>query len=102
MIIKIPKLGKLELTARVIKSNEPDDEYKFKSSNEYILLRDAIRSYFKSKEPETVYEFFKLFRGYSHCTSRKFTRAIFRELKTCPQRLEIVERKRKVKVSNNE
>ena len=101
MIIKIPKIGKFELSARLIKSDEPDDEYKFKSSNEYILLRDAIRSYFKAKEPESVYDYFKLYCGYSHYTSRKFTRAIFRLLKTCPQRLEIVERKRKGKGTLN-
>lgn len=97
MIIRIPKLGKFELSARLIKSNEPDDEYKFKSSNEYILLRDAIRSYFRTKTPESTYDFYKHYRGHSHYTSRKFTRAIFRLLKTCPQRLEIVERKRKGK-----
>lgn len=101
MIIKIPFIGKYELK-KVRKAIPFDDEYEtyeefvYKNSNEYKLLKNAIRALLKWHSPGHIYNNF-IGCGYKHYTSRKFTRALFRLTKDCPERLEIIPRRHKKK-----
>lgn len=101
MIIKIPFIGKYELkkVRKVIPFGdefETHEEFVFKNSNEYKLLKNAIRALLKECSPDIIYRNFMCY-GYKHYTSRKFTRALFRLTKDCPDRIEIVPRRHKKK-----
>lgn len=101
MIIKIPFIGKYELkkVRKVIPFGdefETYEEFAYKNSNEYKLLKNAIRALLKGHSPGHIYNNF-IGSGYKHYTSRKFTRALFRLTKDCPERLEIVPRIHKKK-----